>query len=104
MKDNGLSYHMRLLAEVDDSIDAHTYPATAGELIAEYGDIELQLPDGRETFGEALGRLGETTFENAEDARLATYSAVSNNAIGRKNYSDRDSPSIGEAGPDPVSF
>ncbi len=95
---------MRLLADVDDSIATHTYPATAGELIDEYGDIELRIPDGQETFGDALGRLGETTFEDAEDARLATYSAVSNNAIGRRNYSDRDSPSIGETGPDPVSF
>ena len=95
---------MRLLAEVDNSIDTHTYPASAEELITEYGDIELQLPDGQETFGDALGRLGETIFEDAEDARLATYSVVSKNAIGRQNYSDRDSPSIGEVGPDPVSF
>jgi len=95
---------MRAFAAADDRIDAHSFPATAEELITEYGHVELELPNGEETFGDALGRLGETTFENAEDARLAAYSAVSKGAIGRQNYSDRDAPSIGEDSPDPVSF
>ena len=104
MKDTALGVGMRLLANVDDEIEAHTFPATTGELIAEYGDLELELPNGRETFGDALGRLGETTFEDAEAARLAAYSAVSSDAIGRANYSDRDAPSIGEDGPEQLSF
>ncbi|MCQ4333422.1 DUF2795 domain-containing protein [Natronomonas sp. F2-12] len=95
---------MRAFATANDRIDSHTFPATAAELIAEHGDVELDLPNGEETFGDALGRLGETTFTDAEDARLAAYSAVSKGAIGRQNYSDRDAPSIGENGPDPVSF
>lgn len=95
---------MQLLSNIDDRIDAHTFPATSGELIDEYGELQLQLPNGEETFGEAMKRLGDTTFVDAEDARLATYSAVSKDAIGRQNYSDRDSPSIGETGPDQVSF
>ncbi len=95
---------MRSLAAADDRIDSHTFPATAEELRAEYGDVELELPNGEETFGDVLARLGETTFEDAEDARLGTYSAVSSDAIGRQNYSDRDAPAIGENGPEPVSF
>jgi hypothetical protein len=96
---------MRLLGEADERMDAHSYPATAKELIAEYGELELVLPNGEETLGEALGRLGaETTLESAEDARTAAYSAVSKKAIGRANYSDRDSPSIGEDGPEELSF
>jgi hypothetical protein len=95
---------MRPLATVDARIESHTYPATAAELIDEYGDVELEFPDGGETFGDTLGRIGETTFEDAEDARLAAYSALPKGAIGRQNYSDRDSPSIGETGPEPVSF
>jgi hypothetical protein len=104
MKDWERGVDMQLLANVDDRIDAHTYPATATELIEEYGELELEVPNGEETFGEALERLGETTFEDADDARLAAYSAVSKNAIGRENYSDRDAPSIGENGPEQVSF
>lgn len=95
---------MRSFTAVNECIDAHNFPATSEELIAEHGDIDLELPNGEETFGDALGRLGETTFESAEDARLATYSAVSKDAIGRENYSDRDAPAIGEKGPDPLSF
>lgn len=97
---------MRSLAAADDRIDAHTFPATAEELITEYGDVELELPNGEgdETFGDVLARLGETTFQSAEDARLGIYSAVSKDAIGRQNYSDRDAPSIGEDGPESVSF
>jgi hypothetical protein len=104
MKDNGFSTTMQLLANVDEKIAAHSYPATSAELIAEYGDLELELPNGEETFGDALSRLGETTFEDAEDARTAAYSAVSRDAIGRANYSDRDAPSIGEDGPEQLSF
>ena len=95
---------MRLLSNVDEKIDAHSFPATTEELVAEYGDLELELPNGEETFGEALGRLGETTFEDADDARQAAYSVVSSDAIGRANYSDRDAPSIGEDGPEQLSF
>ena len=104
MKDSGFGVDMQLLANVDDEIAAHSFPATTEELIAEYGELELELPNGTETLGDALGRLGETTFEDAEDARLATYSAVSRDAIGRANYSDRDAPSIGEDGPEQLSF
>lgn len=95
---------MRLLANVDEKIDAHSFPATTEELVAAYGDLELELPNGEETFGEALGRLGETTFEDADDARQAAYSVVSSDAIGRANYSDRDAPAIGEDGPEQLSF
>lgn len=104
MKDSGLPTDVHLLANVEEKIDAHSYPATAEELIEEYGDLQLEVPDGEETLGDALGRLGADTFEDAEDARLATLSAVSKNAIGREKYSDRDSPSIGEDGPDELSF
>ena len=96
---------MRLLANADERIDAHSYPTTAAELREEYGDLELTLPNGEETFGEVLGRLdGATTIESPDDARTTAYSALSKQAVGRVGYSDRDSPAIGEDGPDQVSF
>ncbi|MES3518180.1 MAG: DUF2795 domain-containing protein [Natronomonas sp.] len=96
---------MRALANADEKIDAHNYPATNEELTDAYGDIELELPNGDgATLGDALDSLGETTFEDAEDARLAAYSAMPKDAVGRQNYSDRDSPSIGEDGPEQLSF
>ena len=95
---------MRFMTEVDERLDTHSYPATTEELIDAYGDLEIEFPEGTETFGEAFGRVGSTTFETAEDARLAAYSAVGDGAIGRKYYSDRDPSALGEDGHDRVSL
>ncbi|WP_336001495.1 DUF5789 family protein [Halorientalis halophila] len=95
---------MRLLSGLDERIGAQAYPATSEEVIAEYGDLELELPNGDERLGDVLGRLEAETFESAEDLRLAALSAVSNNAIGRKGYSDRDPSCIGEEGHEQLSF
>lgn len=95
---------MRLLDSATTRMDTHTYPATTGDLIDAYGDVVLELPNGRETLAEVLGRLTPETYEDAEQARLALYSAVSAKGIGRVGYSDRDPVSIGERGPDQVSF
>lgn len=95
---------MRFMADAGEKIDAHSYPATTEELIEEYGEVEFELANGSETLGEALTRLGNETFESAADARLAAYSAVCADAVGRKNYSDRDPVAPGEDGPDQVSF
>lgn len=95
---------MHFMADVDEEIDSHTYPATTDELVEAYGEMEFELPNGSETFGEAMDRLGSETFENAEEARLSAYQALSSKAIGRKHYSDRDSPAVGEDGREELSF
>jgi len=95
---------MRVLSSVGEKIDAHSFPATTEELIEEYGELELDLPNGTETFGEAMGRLESETFEDAAAVRQAAYSAVGSGAIGRKGYSDRDPVAPGEDGPRQLSF
>jgi len=95
---------MRLFTEATEKLDAHTYPATIEDLIREYGDHRIDLPNGSETVREALAGLDDVTLQNAEEARLTLYSAVSSKAIGRKNYSDRDPTAVGEDGPDQISF
>jgi hypothetical protein len=104
IKDSRLNAGMRPLENADADLNDHNYPATGKELIEAYGDTELDLQDGSETFGEALGRLGDTTYHDAEDAKQAAMSAVSEEAIGRKGYSDRDAPTVGEDGPTQLSF
>lgn len=86
---------MRFMADVGEKLDAHSYPATTTELIEAYGEMEFDT-DECESFGEVMERLGEETFENSESARLAALSAVGDGAIGRKGYSDRDAPTVGE--------
>ena len=95
---------MRLLDGATTPMDAHSYPATTADLIEAYGDVELELPNGTESLGDVLERLTPETYESAEEARLAMYSAVSSKGIGRVGYSDRDPVSISENGPDQVSF
>jgi len=104
MKNPDRSLHMRLLSGLDERISAQSYPATTEDVIEEYGDLELELPNGDEQLAEVLGRLESETFETAEDLRLATLSAVSSNAIGREEYSDRDPSCIGEDGHDQISL
>ncbi|ELY98065.1 DUF5789 family protein [Natrialba asiatica] len=86
-------------------IDDHEYPATTEELIEDCGDRVLELPNGSETVSDVLARLESETFESADDAHLAVYSAVSNKAVGRVGYSDRDPTPVGSPySPDAVSF
>ncbi len=93
------------LNRTDALVDAHEYPATTEELIEAYGDRRLELQNGSETVGEVLARLENETFESAEEAVAAIYSAVSDKAIGRVGYSDRDpTPPGSPYAPDVVSF
>ncbi|MFC6725600.1 DUF2795 domain-containing protein [Halobium palmae] len=87
-----------------DLIDDHSYPATSAEMIAAYGDSEIELQDGTETLGTVLGRLGPETYHSAQDVRDALYTGVGHEAIGRRFYSDRDAYALGENGPEQVSF
>jgi len=94
-----------ILNGTGELIDAHEYPATTDELIEAYGERRLELQNGTETVAEVLGRLDTETFESPEDARFAVYSAVSEKAIGRVGYSDRDPTPLGSPyAPTPLSF
>ena len=94
---------MRLI-RTEQAFGDHSYPATTAELIADYGDSEITLPNGTETVGEILGRMGDDTYENSEAVSQALLTGVSHKAIGRRFYSDRDQYSPGEHGPEQVSF
>lgn len=95
---------MRLLDSATTPMNDHEYPATTADLIEAYGDVQLDLPNGTETLGDVLERLTPETYANAEEARLAMYSAVSTKGIGRVGYSDRDPVAISEDGHDHLSL
>ncbi|QLG61005.1 DUF5789 family protein [Halorarum salinum] len=85
-------------------LNGHEYPATSGELIDAYGDVRIELQDGSESLGAVLARMGAETFSSPTEAYEALQSGVGHEAVGRRYYSDRDAPTVGEDGPDPVSF
>lgn len=95
---------MRLVTDAEDSFATHTFPSTTAEFVEEHGDIELTLPNGAATLGEVLDCMPNEEFETAEDARLSVYSALGEEAIGRKGYSDRDATAPGENGHEILSL
>lgn len=94
---------MRLTAATEQ-FEAHSYPATTQELIDAFGETEIILANGTETLGDILSRIPAATFDSADDANRAAYSALSSKGIGRKHYSDRDPALPGEDGPEPLSL
>lgn len=93
------------LNSTGEFIEAHEYPATTEDLIDAYGDRTLDLPNGTETVGDVLARLESETYETPDDVRMALHCALSQKAIGRFGYSDRDPTPLGSPyAPDQVSF
>ena len=90
--------------QTTDLLQAQSYPITAETLTDRHGDHELTLPNGDENLGAVIERSGEESFESAFDAQQAVYASLSNKAIGRKGYSDRDPTPMGVEGHEPVSF
>lgn len=83
------------MMRVNDALDEirHvSYPATPGEIVDELDDPVLQLPNGEERLAEAFDRIDVDRLDCPEDATLSMLSALSEDAIGRKGYSDRDPP------------
>lgn len=96
-----VSVDMRL-RDVDGTIDSADYPMTAAELLERLGDGEIDLPAGGEPMARVIGRCGTDSFASADEARLSVYGALPDGAIGRKGYTDRDPPMLGEV--EPISF
>lgn len=79
------------IGSLADELEEHSYPTTTSELVDEYGDYEVELPDGTESFGEILGGLeGEDAkYDSADEVRQMIYNMVGSEAVGREGYSDR---------------
>ncbi len=77
---------------LDEKLKQHEYPTTVEELVDEYGDHELELPGGQESFGEALEPYSaepDQQFNDADEVRQAVLNMVGDEAVGRPRYSDR---------------
>ena len=85
-------------------LEGETYPITAEDLVRSVGDHHMALPNGAERFGAVIERSGEERFESAYDAQQALYASVSDKAIGRVGYTDRDPSPMGVDDHEPASF
>ena len=81
---------------LDDELDAMSYPVTTEELLDEHGDETLEFQEGEATLSELLEPMGDQTYESKNGVQQAVLNMVGDEAIGRKNYSDRTPPATGE--------
>jgi len=81
---------MPTIQDASERLGTHRYPTTTADLLAAHGDLEVEYSNGSETLTEIFGRLDVETYTTHEEATTALYSAVGDEAIGRKFYSDRD--------------
>lgn len=72
-----------------DELTDEDFPLDNATLLEMYGEREIHLEDGSETLDNVLGPLGETTFDSADDVMQDVIGMVGDEAIGRKNYTDR---------------
>ncbi|WP_121821795.1 DUF5789 family protein [Halostella salina] len=82
--------------DLSGKLASHDYPADTGELVDAYGDEQLTFSDGEATFRELVEPMGNQEFDDEQDVRQALLTMVDDEAIGRKNYSDRTPPAPGE--------
>ena len=74
-----------------DELEDHSYPATSEELVAEYGDYEIEMSGSTQTLEDVLGgeELADQEYHSAEDVRQMILNMVGDEAVGREGYSDR---------------
>jgi hypothetical protein len=84
------------LGSLADDLDSLEYPVEQDELLEEYGDEEIGIGEESATLEELLEPLNEDEYRSADDVEQAIMNMVGDDAIGRKNYSDRTPPAAGE--------
>ncbi len=79
-----------------DQLADHEYPTTSSTLVDAYGDTVLELQNGEQTLREVFEPVPDQEFETRDEVRSAIFIWVGEQAIGRKGYSDRTPPALGE--------
>lgn len=90
--DQGSRTHGVEFGDLEEALETHEYPTSVDTLLDEYGDHELELPSGEESFEEILGPYADDPdqqFNDAEEVRQAVLNMVGDEAVGEKGYSDR---------------
>lgn len=75
--------------DLEEDLENEDYPISADELLERYGDREIGMSDGSESFREVLVTGGDEEFESADEVKQTVLSRVGGEAVGRQGYSDR---------------
>jgi len=84
------------LSEFDRTLDRLEYPTTTEHVASEFGGQELHFQDGSARVDRVIGRFGAETFASSDELRMTLYGSLPGEAVGRKGYTDRDPPALGE--------
>ncbi len=57
------------LGDLDEALEAHDYPTTTDELVATYGDYEIETKGGTETLEGVLAPTDNQSYDSADDVR-----------------------------------
>lgn len=83
-----------------DDLDEASYPMTKAEVLDRFGDRHLEEADGATTLRDVLAASGDDEYRNAEAVRQAIMNLIGDQAIGRKDYTDRGASDAGNVDPD----
>lgn len=83
-----------------DDLEDASYPMTKDELLDRFGDRSLGEADGATTVANVLGDTGDDEFRDAEEVRQSIMNMIGDDAVGRKDYTDRGSSDAGNRDPD----
>lgn len=72
-----------------DELEEQEYPLSKETLLSRLGDREVVLTDATRTLRELIEPLGEDEFESPQDVRQSVLDMTGDEAIGRKDYTDR---------------
>ncbi len=84
------------LGDTQETLTNVEYPISHDELLDAHGDEEIEMSGNTTTLEELIGPLGEDEYQNYGEVEGAIMNMVGDEAIGRKNYSDRTPPAAGE--------
>lgn len=72
-----------------DQLRDEEFPMDKEALLDAYGSLEVGLESGSQTVRDLIEPLGESTFRSVDDVTQSVLNMVDDEAVGRKNYSDR---------------
>jgi hypothetical protein len=84
------------LGDLQETLENEAYPIGHDELLEKHGDATIEMSGETTTLEDLIGPLGEDEYRDAGEVEGAIMNMVGDEAIGRKNYSDRTPPAGGE--------
>jgi hypothetical protein len=78
-----------------DEVATEQFPLSNPALLTKYGEAEIRHANGSSTLEDILGPSGDQTYDSVDEVEQTILTMVSDEAIGRKDYTDRESNATG---------